>query len=184
MKDSKHNFDRIESNLADEIQLIIRWGTSRSYFSGKENFGSESFGRLREDLIGAFSTAYIVRISTFFQDGENQLGAFLNLAEKAGRIDVIKKAELEKAVASLNQRTEQLHTIRQVFAHWRKNRPEHPAQPLDIAPIIDEVISIFEAAGGRKINRNLYERDVKQGWKDLFRIAKTHVPPKSNRSIS
>jgi hypothetical protein len=176
MEESEYSFKKIEANIAGEIILVVRWGTSRSYFSGKENFGSESFGRLRQDLVGAFTTAYVIRISTFFQEGENQLENFIRLARQAGKIDLGKQEKLFAEVQNLRDETAQLHVFRQVFAHWRKNRPEPPSKPLEIAPIIDEIIRIFEEAGGRKIDRELYEKDSKQGWKDLFRISKNWQP--------
>jgi len=175
MKALEQTYNEIEANIADEITFIIRWGTSKYYFSGTENLGSEAFGRLKIDLQGAFSTAYINRLATFFQDGKNNLGKFVNLAEQLKKINKAESKSLKNRFKALSEKEEvkTLHTLRKkVFAHWDNDLPKHLSQPIEINIVIKELLEIFEASGGRKIDEAVIQKDVKQGWQDLIREMK------------
>jgi|SRR3989338_6382318 len=172
MNNPQNQFEQIESNIADEISFIIRWRTSKHYFSGEENLGSEYFGRLKTDLQGAFETASIIRLATFFQDGSNSLQRFINLAKDLNKIDKPKHKSLNQRIKELISKNDckTLHNLRRkVFAHWDESCPEHPDHPIDITSIIEEIVSIFEASGGRRIDRGILERDVKKGWQDFLK---------------
>jgi len=173
MKTLEQTYNEIATNIADEITFIIRWGTSKHYFSGAENFGSKAFGRLKIDLQGAFSTAYMNRLGTFFQDGANSLEGFIKLSEKLRKIDVNIIASLHNRLKQLKKNCIELHNLRnKVFAHWDDVRPEPPNQPIEINTVVKELLEIFEAAGGRKIDEEIIQEDVKQGWQDLIRRGK------------
>ena len=181
--DLQEKFRQIESNIADEISFIIRWRTSKIYFSGEENLGSGHFGRLKTDLQGAFEIASIILFATFFQeDGDNSLKSFVKLAHSLQKID---KSTFDSLIHRLDvlknsNDCETLKNLRnKVFAHWDRNRPEHPDQPIDITPIIEEIISIFEGAQGRNIDRDSLEKDVKIGWQHFLKRLPTHVPSTS-----